>query len=79
MNNHFIRQFSKEINGETISFEAQYDPTTHHFTVTENTTKQYKLQFDPISRTWTTIDGVEPSISVEELANSVQQAFGVFV
>lgn len=79
MNDHFIRQFSKEINGETTLFEAQYDPATHHFTVTENTLVQYKLKFDPTSRTWTTTDGPEPSIPVDELANAVQQSFGVFV
>ena len=79
MNHHFNRQFSKEINGETTLFEVLYDPTTHHFTVTENTLVRYKLSFDPTSRTWTTTDGPEPAIPVEELAAAVQQSFGVFV
>jgi hypothetical protein len=79
MSHNFNRQFSKEINGETTFFEVQYDPKTHHFTVTENTLVQYKLVFDPTFRTWTTTDGPEPSIPVEELATLVQQSFGVFV
>lgn len=79
MNNHFKRQFSKEINGETILFEAEYNPTTHHFTITENSSVQYTLQFDPTSRTWTTADGPEPSIPLEELAAAVQQSYGVQV
>lgn len=79
MNHSFNRQFSKKINGETTLFEVQYDPTTHHFMVTENTLVQYKLVFDPTSRTWTTTDGPKPSIAVDELAAAVQQSFGVFV
>jgi hypothetical protein len=40
---------------------------------------QYKLIFDATTRAWTTTDGSEPSIPVEELAAAVQQSFGVQV
>ena len=79
MNPNLRREFSKEINGEKTLFEVQYDPMTHNFTVTENTLVQYKLLFDPTTRVWTTTDGPEPSIPVEDLAVAVQQSFGVQV
>lgn len=79
MNHNLSRQFTKEINGENTLFEVLYNPMTHHFSVTENTLVQYKLLFDPTTRVWTTTDGPEPSIPVEELAAAVQQSFGVFV
>lgn len=79
MNHNLRREFTKEINGKNILFEVQYDPMTHNFTVTENTLIQYKLLFDPTTRVWTTADGPEPSIPVEELAAAVQQSFGVQV
>ena len=79
MNQNLRREFTKEINGEEVLFEVQYDPMKHNFTVTENTLVQYKLLFDPTTRVWTTAEGPEPSISVEELAAAVQQSFGVQV
>lgn len=79
MNHNLMRQFTQEVNGETIIFDVQYNPKTHHFTVTENTLVQYTLIFDPTTRTWTTIDGPEPSLPINELAALVQQSFGVFV
>ena len=79
MNHNLMRQFTQEVNGETIIFDVQYNPKTHHFTVTENTLVQYTLIFDPTTRTWTTTDVPEPSLPINELAALVQQSFGVFV
>lgn len=79
MNHNLMRQFTQEVNGETIIFDVEYNPKTHHFTVTENTLVQYTLIFDPITRTWITTDGPEPSLPINELAALVQQSFGVFV
>ena len=79
MNMNLSRQFSLEVNGTPISFVATYNPMTHFFTITENESASYMLLFNPADRSWSTAEGPEPSIPVEELAKLVQQSFGVFV
>lgn len=79
MNMNLSRKFSVEVNGATINFEAAYNPMTHFFTVTENESTSYMLLFNPEDRSWSTAEGPEPAIPVEELAKLVQQSFGVFV
>lgn len=78
MNNSLTREFKKDVNGKEIHFEATYNPMTHQFVVKENQDYTYQLIFDMQTRVWST-EGNEPSIPVDELAQSVQQSFGVFI
>lgn len=73
------REFTQEIDGNTINFKATYNPATHAFSVVENGESSYELIFNMETRTWKISGGPEPSISVDQLAQQVQQSFGVFV
>jgi len=73
------REFTQEIDGGPIHFKVSYDPQTHVFKVVEDNKPHYTLTFNPTTREWTTIDGPEPSIPVDQLAHLVQKSFGVFV
>lgn len=73
------REFSCEEESLKINFLVTYNTTTHAFQVVENGQRQYELFFDMGTRTWGTRGEVVSSISVEKLAQLVQQSFGVFV
>lgn len=73
------REFTQEVNGMIINFQVTYDPRTHFFTVVENQDVHYTLGFNPTTKEWTTKDGPEPAIAVDQLAQLVQKSFGVFV
>lgn len=73
------REFTQEVDGKVIHFKATYDPVTHTFRMVENGELSYELIFNMESRDWKISGGSEPSISVDELAQRVQQSFGVFV
>lgn len=73
------REFTQEIDGKTVNFNVSYDPQTHVFKVVEDNKSHYTLTFNPTTREWTTVDGPEPSIPVDQLAHLVQKSFGVFV
>lgn len=79
MKMNLSREFTARVGDQVVHFEAVYDPSAHFFTVTEDQTRTYKLLFDMESREWSTAEGPEPSVPVNELANMVQQSFGVFV
>lgn len=73
------RTFTQEVNGRTINFHVTYDLQTHFFNVVEDDQLSYTLQFNPETKAWTTSGRSEPSIPVSQLAQLVQQSFGVFV
>lgn len=73
------REFTQEVDGNTINFRATYNPATHAFSVVENGELSYELIFNMENRDWKTSGGSEPSIPVDQLAQRVQQSFGVFV
>ncbi|MBE8722614.1 hypothetical protein [Sphingobacterium pedocola] len=76
----FNRKFEHHLDGRTIIFDVTYDPKTHFFTVLESGQQEaYHLKFNMSTRMWTTEDGPEPQVPVEELARLVQQSFGHFV
>lgn len=79
MNKNLSREFTARVGDQIVRFEAVYDPTAHFFTVTEDQTRTYKLLFHMETRKWSTAEGPEPSVPVEDLAKMVQQSFGVFV
>lgn len=73
------REFTQEVDGKTINFKVSYDVQTHFFKVVEDDKPHYTLTFNASTREWTTVDGPEPSIPVDQLAHLVQKSFGVFV
>ncbi|MBD1433630.1 hypothetical protein H8B06_12395 [Sphingobacterium sp. DN00404] len=73
------REFTQEVNGTTINFQVTYNPQTHFFAVVEDEDIHYTLGFNPATKEWTTKDGPQPAIPVDQLAQLVQKSFGVFV
>lgn len=73
------REFTQEVDGKSVNFNVSYDPQTHFFRVIEDDKPHYILAFNPSTREWTTSDGPEPTIPVDQLAHLVQKSFGVFV
>lgn len=73
------RTFTHTHMERDIKFSVTYDPQTHSFNVVEDDSKNYILNYNPATKSWTTTEDPMPSIPVNELAILVQQHFGVFV
>lgn len=78
-NMNLSRAFTKEVDGRAVQFIATYNPQTHFFDVVEDGDTSYVLMFNPATKAWTTSEGAEPALPVDQLAQLVQQSFGVFV
>lgn len=73
------RTFTHMHQDREIRFSVTYDLNTHSFNVVEDDSINYMLTYNPATREWTTTEDPKPSIPVPELAQLVQQHFGVFV
>lgn len=74
------RKFQHQSEDRLIDFDVTYSPETHLFRIHESGKSEgYDLRFDTQTRTWSTMNGPDPSISPDELAQLVQQAYGHYV
>ncbi len=77
---NFTRKFQHNVNGQSIEFEATYNPQTHDFRILDSGREEpYDLSFDMQARVWSIRDGKSSSLPVDELAIQVQKSFGMFV